>query len=479
MQRMTLQRDLAWQNLDLVYRSSITHQLARYALGMEYVSLPGEVVHQAKRCLLDALGCAIGAYEAPGRPICEAAVQDLGGSEEATVFGSGLRTSALNATIANSFLVRLLDYNDMGGGGHNSDAIPGILAVSERQKAGGRDFLTSLVISYELGERMKEAVKGDYGEGKASRGQWGGWLTDIRGGLSMPPALGKLMGLNEEQIANAMGICASYCLPLGVLDSNREENSLMKNLRFGLVVYNAIVACVLAKRGFTGPIRVVEGESGIRDIVLKGVMDFERFVNFSGWRILSVMHKSIPGNSNSHGHILSTLAIVQEHDLRPEDIKSVHIKTGLREFLHTTTFSKKYPRTVENADHSAFYANAIAIKERAFGPHSFVPENFTDPVVLDLIEKITVEPDPTMPQEGYQGSSEIIMKDGRRFQKRVDVPEGFGDRPLSDQAMEDKFKEMAAKYMDQQRTEKLLKTIWNVDGLHDMRELTSLMVFHP
>ena len=68
---MTFQRDLVWQNLDYLYRSSIGYQYARYALNIEYNALPDEVVHQTKRSLLDALGCAIGAYFAPGRKICD------------------------------------------------------------------------------------------------------------------------------------------------------------------------------------------------------------------------------------------------------------------------------------------------------------------------------------------------------------------------------------------------------------------------
>lgn len=68
---MTLQRDLAWQNLKLLYKSSVAHQFARYALGLNYEALPQNVVHQAKMCLLDALGCAIGAYDAPGRKMVE------------------------------------------------------------------------------------------------------------------------------------------------------------------------------------------------------------------------------------------------------------------------------------------------------------------------------------------------------------------------------------------------------------------------
>ena len=72
---MILQQDLAWQNLDFVYRSSVAFQLARYGLGLRYEILPEEVVHQAKCCLLDSLGCAIGAYTAPGRPMVEEVVK--------------------------------------------------------------------------------------------------------------------------------------------------------------------------------------------------------------------------------------------------------------------------------------------------------------------------------------------------------------------------------------------------------------------
>jgi 2-methylcitrate dehydratase len=467
---MTLQRDLTWATLDHLYRSSIAHQFARYALGLTYESFPGDVVHQAKRCLLDALGCAIGAYEAPGRPICQATVRELGGVEEATVFGSGLRTSAVNATLVNSFLVRFLDYNDFGGGGHNSDAIAGLLAVAEREKAAGREFLISVIISYELGVRVRESIKGPSLEER-------GWSMDIRAGLNSPPALGRLMGLGEEQIANAIGICTGQCLPLGILDADHEELTMLKNLRFGFGSCHAILACMLAKRGFTGPVRIVEGDSGLGDVVLKGDMDLERLTDFSGWRILNTRHKCLSVNGSSLGYVLATLSLVQEHHLKPEEIATVRVKASLRECNHTTTPAKKYPRSAENADHSAFYMTAIAIKDRAIGPEQFTPEKFVDPVVQDLIERITVEPDPSMSSKGFQGSSEITTRDGRHFLKRIDTPHGLGDDPLSDRELENKFREMASKYMREPQIRRLIDTVWDVDHLNDMGSLASMMVF--
>lgn len=470
---MTFPRDLALQNLDLVYRSSIAHQFARYALRLQCEMLPQEVVHQAKRCLLDALGCAIGAWGAPGRPLCETVARQLGGPEEATVFGSGYRTSAQNATLVNCFLVRFLDYNDFGGGGHNSDAIPSILAVSEREGSHGRDFLTALVISYELGARMQESFTPAPGQSLAERG----WTWDMRGGTTMPPALGKLMDLDEEQIANAIGICASNGIPLGILDAHREENSMTKNLRFGFVSRHAILSCMLAKQGFTGPVRVVEGDSGLNKAIFQGGIDLERLVDFSGWRILRTEHKRLCANITTHGQIYATLAIVKEHDLRPEDIKSVRIRVGLRESRHTTCLAKKYPRNAETADHSSFYANAIAIKDRSFGPESIAPEKFSDPVVLDLIEKITVEADPALPAQGGQGISEITTNDGRRFKHHIETPHGSHGDPLSDKEIEDKFREMAQKYMDDEQIQRLFDTVWNIENLADMHLLTKLMCF--
>ena len=80
-------------------------------------------------------------------------------------------------------------------------------------------------------------------------------------------------------------------------------------------------------------------------------------------------------------------SIVKENNLKPEDIASVRVKANEYTARHTTTPAKKYPRNSESADHSSFYAHAMIIKERAFGPEQLKPEKYTDPVILDLIDE--------------------------------------------------------------------------------------------
>jgi 2-methylcitrate dehydratase len=458
-----------------VERASIAHQIARYALAVDHRDLPDDVVRQAKRCLLDAIGCALGAREAPARAIIEATVLEIGGPTESTVIGSGIRTSALNAALANSALVRFLDFNDLGGGGHNSDAIPSLLAVAEREHRSGRDLLTALVVSYELGARFGESVAPSLtGVPINTSLENKGWTKDIRAGFNQPPALGRLLGMTEEQIANAVGICMSHTLPLGILDAHREENTMAKNIRFGWAAHDAILACLLAKRGFTGPLRVIESDVGIRNVVASGEMDTTRLTDFSGWRMRNVRFKTLAANGSTHGHTLATLAIVTEHDLAPEDIAEVRITAPVREVRHTTAPPKKYPRNAESADHSAFYANAMAIKHRSFGAESANPAHFADPQILDLIEKITISADSALSY--YEGVSHIRTTDGRTYDKRVTVPHGMGDDPLSDDELEAKFTDLACRWLTPAQARRLADACWHVEGLADAGALAQLTV---
>ena len=474
---MSFQRDLAWEQIEADYRRSTTHRLARYGLALEFDMLPDTVVHEAKRALLDALGCAIGGYDSPGRPMCEDVADELGGREEATMIGSGKRTSTVNASMVNSFMVRYLDYSDVGGGGHNSDAVASILAVAENCNSSGKDFLTALVISYEIGGRFIHALNPENPHAGYSEMAKRGWCTDIRGGLNVPPAIGKLMGLTEEQIANAVGATACYSLPLNHLDANDEEFVMSKNLRFGFVACNAIVSCKLAKRGFTGPRRVMEGDMGFNHTVMLNQMHLDVLTDFSGWEILHNNYKPLCTNFTTQAHIQATIALVKEHDIKPEEVESVTIRACRRETEHTTYAAKKYPRNGESADHSTYYGNALAIVERDFGPDSFKEEKFTDPVVLELIERITVEIDENEPHLSLAGTSIITTKDGRVLEKHIDTPKGFMGNPLSDQELEAKFRAMAIKKMPSEQVDKLVEAIWNCDELESVNELIPLLIF--
>jgi 2-methylcitrate dehydratase len=160
-------------------------------------------------------------------------------------------------------MVRYLDYNDLyvvpAGkwyvGVHPSDSIPGILAVGERMNSSGKDVITAIVLSYELSARFC------HGATNPPLSKLG-WNADTRGVYTTPLVAGKLLGLAEEQLENAVGISGCHGMILGILDTAAEEYSMTKNIRYPFTAHGGILAALFAKGGFTGPTTVIEGTGG-------------------------------------------------------------------------------------------------------------------------------------------------------------------------------------------------------------------------
>jgi 2-methylcitrate dehydratase len=462
---------------------TLARTLAEYAARLTYQDLPSDVVHQTKRVLLDTLGCALGGYDSDARKAIEAFIRESGHPEEATVFGSGFRTSSLNATLANGAMVRYLDYNDTAfilqgetyrTGYHPSEVIPLVLALGERQRLSGREAITAIVAGYDLSLSFLEAVTGPGMEKN-------GWNGDTRGAYIMPLIAGKILGLNETQMENAVGISGSCHAVLGILDTPAEEYTMAKNIRFPFMAYSGTLAAMLARKEFTGPTTVIEGHDGFAESVMRGEYDFSKVAPSKGkFAIRETCIKSIIADFSSHGHLTATLTLAREHNLRPEDIVEIRITTSKRCAEHTGDPVKKYPKNKETADHSSYYLTAIAVTDHQIGPAQFRPEKFQDPRVLALIDKVVLQGDPRLDKARPAGISEIITKQGNRHQCRVDYPRGHARNPMTDEEIVDKFRSMAKWRMREAEMKRLIETIWGLDELDDIGKLNRQMVFaHP
>lgn len=459
---------------------SIARELAKYSIGFTFQDVPPDIVHQTKRVVLDTLGCAIGGYTSEASRAIQELIKELGHPEEATVFGSRMKTSCLNAVLANGAMVRYLDYNDTAfiiqgeiyrTGYHPSEVIPPILALAERQHLSGKDVIVAIVMGYDLSLCFLEGVVGPGMEKK-------GWNGDTRGAYIMPLVAGKLLGLNEEQMENAVGIAASCHAVLGILDAPKEEYTMTKNIRFPTMAYASILAAMLAQKGFTGPAGVIEGQGGFVEAIMNGDYDLSKLVNIKGkFAIRETCIKSIIADFSAHGHLTATLTLAREHDIKPEDIAEVRITTSKRCAEHTGDPVKKYPKNKETADHSSYYLTAIAIIDRQIGPDQFTPEKYNDPKVRELIDKVTLIGDPSLDKVRPAGISEILTKQGKRYSLRVDYPRGHARNPMTDAEVIDKFQSLASKYMNDEQMKQVIETVFILDELDDIEKLNRLMVF--
>lgn len=459
---------------------TVAGRIGQYAKALSFEDLPDRVVHQAKRISMDAIGCCIGAFEADASTIVHGLLEELNCPGESTVIGSGLRTNCLNATLINGVMLRYLDYNDLyiahAGtwyvGAHPSESIPGILAVGERMHSSGRDVITAIVLSYELSARFCQSATNPP---LAKLG----WNIDTRGAYIMPLVTGKLLKLSEEQLEHAVGISGCHGMILGILDTAAEEYSMSKNLRYPHTAHGGIFAALLAERGFTGPTTVIEGTDGFIETVMRGEFDIEKFTSPSDqFYIMNTEFKALCSVGAVQGHLQATLELVRTYDIKPEEVDHVTISAGTKTIEHTGDPAKKYPTNKETADHSSYYLTAIAIVDREVGPEQYQPWKYSDPMVLNLIDKVTLEIDREMDRLPRSGMTEIRTRDGKRYESRVNYPKGHLQNSMSDQELEDKFKSMASKFMANEQMEKVIQMIYQLESLEDVGDLMKQLIFN-
>src|SRR5258708_992597 len=327
---------------------TFARQLAAYASSFKFDGVSDEAIDAAKVVLLDTLGCALGAIGCDAAAILEATVMDTGGLPEATIFGSGIRTNVLNALLVNGALVRYLEGHDNYlvvkptgvTGCHPSDTIAMILALAERQGATGRDVLATIVLAYQLYGRLAHCEVSPL----ASKG----WTPDGKAPLVTPLIAGKLLQLSEAQMERAVGISGSHGFPLGILDTDGEELTMTRNIRFARVAYQGVLAAYQAARGFTGVRRVVEGNRGWAEVVMHGDFDanlLELDPAKVGYVVASPQIRQFCADGPQAGFLDATHRLVIDHDLRASDIAHVTLRATPRCVTHCGGPEKRDPRT--------------------------------------------------------------------------------------------------------------------------------------
>ena len=185
--------------------ASISRQMARFALKLQYSDLPAEVVGEVKRYLYDSVGCAFGGFNTRDVQIMSRVYRHMNGLPESSLFVSGDQIPAVSATLVNSLAIRALDYNDIywrEDPCHPSDLIPAALAVGEMTGATMKDVIVAIVLAYEFEQRLCEFALPGIRERK--------WHHATLTQFVAPIVAGKLMGLSEDQLVNAIGIAGSH-----------------------------------------------------------------------------------------------------------------------------------------------------------------------------------------------------------------------------------------------------------------------------
>ncbi len=444
-------------------------RIATFARSARAVDLTSDVRALLKRNVLDSVGCAIAAL--PGAPFkaLRNQFEEYRSAESSTLIGGG-KTSVDQAALYNAGLVRYVDlldsYMSPGGLCHPSDNFGAILAVAEHAGASGEDFLLALAVAYEVQCRFSAAVPV----------MAKGFNHALQLAMSVAVGSGKLFGLTEPQIANAVAIAAADNVSLSCVHS--EPVSQWKGFSPGLTGMRAVYAASLAKRGFTGPMRLFEGPNGLERMFAQDIrVDWE---NSS----LSVVKQTVLKKFCSliHGQpvLEATLEVKRKHRLSADDVGRVEcaiFQTGYDIAGGGSFGSKDEPQTKEQADYNLKYLIAAALLDGQVGPAQLEAARIQAADAQDLLARVQVRPDDEFsaryPQE-LNARVTIHTKDGRELKQEKLGYEGSLANPMSWQRVVEKFHWLSEPYADAALRGKIIETVQTIDE-RPLSDLISLL----
>jgi 2-methylcitrate dehydratase PrpD len=439
----------------------VTEKLARFAVETSYRSFPKPVIHQAKRCFLDLLGVALGGSKQPLGNILVKLAKDFGGKPQATVLGYGLKTNVMNAALVNGAIAHALDYDDthIYSIGHPSaPVIPAILAVAEWKGLSGKSALEAFILGFEVETRI--------GLGLGPKHYDRGWhKTSTYGRFGAAVAAGKLLGLSLEQMKQAMGLAGTQAAGLRLV-----FGTMTKPFHPGKCAFDGVLSAILAQRGFTCATNIIEGKKGFVE-VLGDHSKLEPMVKNLGKRyeVLRDTFKPYAACLLTHPAIDAIIEMRNKYDLRPEDVGE--IQCDVARFCLDAA-GQVEPRTGLSGKFSTYYCAALALAEGVAGEDMFTDRKVLDPKMVALRKKVKARVVPRF--KNTEARVTITTKAGKKYSAYVDRPKGDPRNPPTDQELEDKFRSLAAFVLPQRKIESLVKTIWSLEKLPNMRQLVRL-----
>jgi 2-methylcitrate dehydratase PrpD len=422
--------------------------LARFSAGLRFADLPPAAVESARRHLLDTFGVAV---RGRAHPNAAASLRALVGTDGAAggiaVWGDGARLAAGYAATANGIAAHVLDFDDTHTDSivHGSAIIaPVVMALGESRKASGEDLVCAFVAGWEAAARV----------GLASRGTFhkrGFHTTSIAGIFGAVTAASRLLGLDAERTAHAIGLAGSQASGINEYLSN---SSSAKSMHTGWSAHAGILAASLAQAGMTGPMSVFEGRDGVlRAYGLADECDATALDADLGtrWEVTRVSIKPYPCCHFAHAFVDCVGALAAK-GVAAGEIRELHcVVPEIEVGLICEPFAEKLePASPYAAKFSLPFLLAARIADGRIDHRTFEAASIARRELLALAARVTYRvaaPGETPFPRTFPGWVEATLADGSRRVERLDVNAGHPDNPLSLEQVAAKFRDNAAEVL--------------------------------
>src|ERR1700677_2143919 len=434
--------------------------LAKYAARAKFVDLSSEPCKQLPIHILDSLGCCIAALGAGPIKACREQVAEFGGSGPCTLIGGG-SANPLYAAFWNTALVRYVDFMDnflaQSETCHTADNFGVALTIAAYVGGSGRDLMLAVALGYTVQSRLVNHANF----------MRSGFDHPSQLASSLYAAAGRLLGLSEQQIANAIAMAAVSDTTFAVVRA--KPLSQWKGLASAQSALGAMNTLFLARRGVQGPLQVVEGPLGIDHLLrMKINIDWDK-QGYEGVVESTIKKYNSMIHTQSAVHCMVELA--GQNKIDPD--KVVSIEADVFQLAYDFAGGGLYGvdkiiRTKEQADHSLPYLLAVALLDGNVMPAQFNPERIVKPDVQTLLKKVSVHPNHEYTEQyPKKMPAKIIVRlqDGKVIEHEVQDYPGLASHPFTWEDAVQKFDALVAGRVDKELSGEIKDAARSVENI--------------
>ncbi len=462
---------------------------------IDYDRLPREVIEVTKKEVLDMLGVALAGIAVPGIREMTDLLTQWGGRPESTAIYYPQKVPAPIAAQANATMGHALDFDDVHDLAVMHPAVPTVpaaMAIAEsRGGVSGKEFITAVALGVDMICRLALAAWPGYDPAspetrniafQSERVKQGWHLTTLMGHLACAGVVGKLVGLDEEQMVNAFGIAYLQC---GGNLQGRDDGAQTKRLGPGFATRAGLVSALMAERGITGAKNTLEGNIGLYRMFFQGGYDRETLTSDLGKRFegINVSIKPYPCCRGIHPSVDTMMGLIGRHDIAVGEVKEIRIfvDAGGYQMLCSPLDVKTRPRTPVDAQFSIPWGTATALVRGKVSVEHYTHDAIKSADILEATGKIKVVLDHSLDVSDKipSGKIEIEMNDGQVYTNRVDFPLGSPERPMTFDDCARKFRNCAsypASALAKSRIEQVVELVGKLEQMENVGDIMALLV---
>ena len=431
-----------------------TRSLADFASALELSALPPEVVHGAKRGLVDWFAATLAGSVEPASAKLREVIASFAPESGATIVGSPQRTSAPFAALANGYASHSLDFDDVFNPPETTVHLgsclwPAVMAIAEMRPLTGAHAVASYVSGFEVGARVARAAGITHFESA--------WqVTGTAGHVASAAAAARALRLGGAAFTNALGMAAAQAS--GIREVYGTD---AKALQPGRAAMDGVLSALMAERGMTARDTAIDGERGLLSVI-SSAPDADILTEALGdsWSVLSNGHKLYPNASLLHPAIDAAIALTKDPGFVLNAVASVEVR--MLPFAASVT-RQTHPGPGSEARFSAAHCVAFALQTGYLGLDSFSAAAVRDPEVTRLRDRIVVTGDDGVGKRGAR--VEITMRDGTALRHAVQANRGTPENPLSDDDLAAKLRSIAVPRIGVKGANELLAGCWGLDAI--------------